>query len=193
MPQGTKVVGIDDGKKKETYEIHNLPTSRALRLLSKLGSNLLGPVGDLVKALEPDAKPGSDRKAFSFADMDLDLGAVGGAIARLAEKMGESDDVVYIFKELVSVTRLKVGEGHEASFLEMDDDLFESHFAGRTGHLVKVATESLRHNFADFFSDLSGHAKRLGLGRKGRNDTTQGQPPSTGASGAPSLKGPRRS
>lgn len=128
----------------EDYEFYHLPTSRALKTLTRLSKVLMGPLADFVKALDS-----GNKATASMLDKDINMDVVAEAIQNLSTRLDE-EEVLSLAKELTSCVRL--GTGMEVHF--------EEHFSGRIGHLFNVSKTSAEHNFKDFFNALSGMATR---------------------------------
>lgn len=141
----------------EEYEFRHMDPVKASRLLVRVVKPLLKPLGAALSGAKDMA---------GALDANLDM---AGAFGALADTLNE-DEFDRLLKELLAVVRLKTG-------MELIPSL---HFEGRVFHMHKVAFKSFEHNFHDFLAEMSGAVGFL------RRTMTQGQPASTGSSGASS-------
>lgn len=133
MPQtDSQTIAID----KHNYTVRMLPARRATRMLAKL-SGMLGPaLGTLAEGgkLSDLADAKVDGKLFSRAAMAL--------FAHVDE-----DAVDAILMELADVTTVEPGG--------VLKPIYDLHFMGRQGALMKWAGFALRVQYADFFAVAS--------------------------------------
>jgi hypothetical protein len=132
--QGVTKVSIQDKTDFIEYEIRNLNTTKALRILNRLNRLMLAPIGSIISNLDL-------KNASSALDSKLN---VESACKLLSDNMDE-DTVIQTIKELVSCATLGTGMPIE----------FDIHFEGRLMHLFRLVTAILKVNYQDFFDGLT--------------------------------------
>lgn len=151
LPEGLKSVTVDG----VNYEIGRMPTSKAITLLTRLIKISGAP---LARAFKTDGG-GETSPVASLADAHLEK-FIGPMIEGISERLDENM-VLSLLKELISYVGAQGGQQIQ----------FELHFQGRIFHLLKVAAEVLKYNYADFTAGLSD----LGVSRsrKGQGTTQE--------------------
>lgn len=130
-----KTVMVDGHK----YEIHPLPAEKALDVLEQLG-RLFGPAAlKGFASVDHLPKSGKDLEVLAPAAMMLATSAPPGTLMPLV-------------KDLLSST-YALGAGENKGLVS---GIFAVHFQGRTLSALKLAVESVKVNYADFFAALGG-------------------------------------
>jgi hypothetical protein len=156
-----KTVEIDG----DSYKIQCFQTSRSLKVLTRLIKMVLGPAAAA-------AFTTGGGKLSEILDKELDKG-ISDAIVRLADRLDEKE-VLALFLDFASCAFPEVGSAGSCA------DDFETRFAGRLMHLIKLSVEVVRHNYEDFFGE--GSALRSFVQK--RAATIPAIPLSTGSSGS---------
>jgi len=91
---------------------------------------------------------------------DVDLRLLAPAVKHLFQSLNE--------KEVV----LKVNQFTEDMLCDGAKVVYASHFMGRTGHLMKVVTEVLKAQYADFFDEIPAGILASGTQKAGAGQTT---------------------
>jgi hypothetical protein len=123
-----------------TYHIYQFGAEEGLELglhLTKLAAPILAPL----MAMGGEA-------AFTVD--------VAERVAKAAVTTLEPKAMVALVKRMMTVVTVDGVEGDADKPGGPLDRLFEVHFAGKTGLILKVVREVVMHNFADFFSGLGG-------------------------------------
>lgn len=122
------------------YEVRMLPATRATKLLVKLGK-MLGPAFAAIARGE------------GGIDREIDGALFAGAVSALFAS-ADPDEVDAILKELAEVT-LADGKGLRP--------IYDIHFAGKIGRLMKWAAFALQVQYEDFFGALGSVLAEAGL------------------------------
>lgn len=130
------------------YRLTMLPTKRAQRLLAKLTRVL---VPSLAKAVGSAAAAQALKEDGLKGLLDMNIGAgVADGVLHLFDKLTE-DEQAHILGELLLDAMVKP-EGAER--MVKLSDVSEDHFAGRISVQYRVAFESLKLNYSDFWQPL---------------------------------------
>ena len=117
----------------ESYLIDMFPADQGIKVLAKLIKLIGEPLTELAKM--------NNDKAAMFDHL-------GAAVRSLSLRMNE-DEVVSLCKQLSSCV-IKQGDGSQTL-----DRKFNTHFAGRIGHMFKLLVEVVNDNYADFLDVLA--------------------------------------
>lgn len=121
----------------ELYEFYQLSPRIAVKILTRLLKVVGSPVGEAL---------GRSTGSESLLDLELKGDVMGNIVKALTERLDE-DMVLNTIEELlqpVMCKGIKVGPQ------------FETHFAGRISHLMKVVWAALEVNYSDFFGEGFG-------------------------------------
>ena len=140
------------------YEVRMLSATRATKLLVKLGK-MLGPAFVEIA------------KGEGGLDREIDGALFAGAVSALFAS-ADPDEVDAILKELAEVT-LADGKGLRP--------IYDIHFAGKIGRLMKWAAFALQVQYEDFFGALGSVLAEAGLSSAMESPFPKA---STGVSGA---------
>jgi len=140
------------------YEVRMLSATRATKLLVKLGK-MLGPAFAEIARGE------------GGLDREIDGALFAGAVSALFAS-ADPDEVDAILKELAEVT-LADGKGLRP--------IYDIHFAGKIGRLMRWAAFALQVQYEDFFGALGSVLAEAGLSSAMESPFPKA---STGASGA---------
>lgn len=151
--QHTETISVDGFE----YEFTHLPATTAYKLQLRLVGLIGKPLGAALR--------GMDMTAGLQTEINLE-----GVLSGLAEKLSEREAEM-IVKDLLQNIRF---DGKDVS------RIFDTHFAGRMGHMWKVLATQVRFQFADFFVVLSD------LLTKGQERLSEFRKPSSGPSGVAS-------
>lgn len=136
----------------EVYEFYQLSPRKAVKILTRLLRIIGKPVGKAVGNVEG-----------SVMDLELSGAVMGEIVASLTDKLDEDVvlDTIEQLLEPVMCDGKQVGKQ------------FETHFAGRIGHLMKVVWAALEVNYSDFFDG------GFGLGSLAKRATASKSAPAT--------------
>lgn len=132
-----------------TFEVHQLPARRSLRLIARLGK-VLGPVLTRVAGILREGGKVGDLQVEKLAPV------LGGLFEALPPAEAES-----LFEEILASTHVVKGGRPVPLWPVVDIEL-----QGRTLDLFKVAAFALEVNYADFFDALRAAAPPADEGSK---------------------------
>ena len=152
--------------------VAQLPVTRALKVLRRLGSTL-GP------AL---AKAAGASKGASISLAALNVESLADAVALLFERLTDAE-LDYLLRELLSTAQV-MGEGDK--WLPMIDPvsgaaLYDGIYAGNIAGLLALLAFAVEVNFGDFFVAIRGSLQAQMTASRSAESSTS---PSAGLSGA---------
>lgn len=141
-----------------TYVIGQVPATRSVKLLARLG-RVLGPaIGEIAKLFEGvDLKSGK-----GIAAADIDLSRAGDVLKALFLGLDDAE-IDGLLRELfsnVAATSATEAGGFLGAF-EGDLKKIDAHFSGNVDRLFRVLFASLEVNFGGFFDVLAALAPRV--------------------------------
>jgi NAD/NADP transhydrogenase beta subunit len=134
------------------YQFSQFGAKQSLKLLVRLSKILGEPLSKGLAALKPEAK----LSLGTVLDSKVSGDAIGGMVAALTNNL-DADEVLEIVETLV---------GEAACLCDEKKVVFNTHFAGRLGHLMKVLYAALEVQYGNFFEELTASVGPI------RNNTT---------------------
>jgi len=136
--------------KDANFQMQCLPTTKAIKTLTRLTKIASGPIGNAVGALNAGSG--------SVMDKEINMEVIGEAVKCLGDRL-EEQVVVDILNDLLSTVEIQTESG---KFISVNLDLT---FQGKIGLLFGVVTKALEVNYADFLGPILSAIKGLQVER----------------------------
>jgi len=140
----------------ESYTFYQFGATEAGEQLTNL-LDIFGPaLGNLMSAVGDDI----DGKKKKLADKQVDTNKLGVAIASLCTRMHEKRVILTIKAFMAQVIHTKSNEGDGKGMGDVSK-VFDEHFQGRIGHMIKVFLAAVEVQYSDFFGVFGGSENLL--------------------------------
>ncbi len=153
------------------YQMLHLPVSKSIKVLTRLTKMVSEPIGKAVSAVQ------SGENTTSILDQDIDMDLIGQAITALGDRLDES----MVWNTMLELLSTVEKENDQGGFTKIAPEV---DFQGKPGHLIKVVTNVITVNYADFLGPVQGVLEKVRSTAQAKHQKAQ----SIGSSGDLSSK-----